>query len=284
MKLRTFALLLTLVTSLAPLPASADATAEHLDAVRKRLPDDFNLIEESPFVLVSDQDDRSFNMAVQTVRWAVVRLKKDFFAKDPNETIDIWIFKNKKSYEHNVREVFHEVPISPFGYYSPKEHALLISIAQGGGTLVHEIVHPFMRSNFPRCPTWFDEGLASLFEQCTDRKGHIAGEINWRLPGLQETIRTGKTLPFQQLMALTSTEFYGGDGNPEYNKYYGQSRYLCYYLQEQGLLVKFYRDFVANAETDPTGYTTLQRVLGVTDIVAFQKKWEEYILALPTPK
>jgi len=28
--------------------------------------------------------------------------------------------------------------------------------------LVHEIVHPFMRANFPECPAWFNEGLASL--------------------------------------------------------------------------------------------------------------------------
>ena len=24
----------------------------------------------------------------------------------------------------------------------------------GGGTLVHEIVHPFLRANFPECPAW----------------------------------------------------------------------------------------------------------------------------------
>lgn len=284
MNVRNLVPLFALTAALAPTYSVAGASDEHLDAVRKRMPDDFNLVEETPFVIVSDQDDRSLNMSAQTVRWAVVRLKKDFFTKDPLETIDIWIFKNKKSYEHNTREVFHEVPISPFGYYSPKEHALLISIAQGSGTLVHEIVHPFMRANFPRCPTWFDEGLASLFEQCTDRKGHIAGEINWRVPGLQETIRAGKTLSFQELTALSPTDFYSSDGNSEYNKYYGQSRYLCYYLQEQGLLVKFFKEFVANAEKDPTGYATLQRVLGVDDMASFQKKWETFILALPAPK
>ncbi|MFT3868269.1 MAG: hypothetical protein QM715_07210 [Nibricoccus sp.] len=284
MKLSAFILFSALTGILAPTSFATGASDEHLAATRKRMPDDFTLVEEPPFVIVSDQDDRGQNMAVQTVRWAVVRLKKDFFAKDPTETIDIWIFKNKKSYEHNTREVFHEVPISPFGYYSPKEHALLISIAQGGGTLVHEIVHPFMRANFPRCPTWFDEGLASLFEQCIDRKGHIAGEINWRLPGLQETIRAGKTLSFQELTALSPTEFYASDGNSEYNKHYGQARYLCYYLQEQGLLVKFFKEFVANADKDPTGYATLQHVLGVDDMAAFQKKWEAFILALPAPK
>jgi len=286
MKLRTFLFLFaaSAFSSGAPTQTGATGYDEHLDAVRKRMPEDFNLVEEPPFIIVSDQDDRNLNLSVQTVRWTVQRLKKDFFAKNPDETIDIWLFKTKTSYYKNTRTVFQEDPISPFGYYSPKHRALIMNIATGGGTLVHEMVHPFMRTNFPTCPTWFDEGLASLFEQCTDRKGHIAGEINWRLPGLQEAIRTGKTIPFQQLSALSPAEFYGADDNSEYNKYYGQARYLCYYLQEQGLLVKFYREFTANASTDPTGYATLQRVLGVDDMAAFQKKWEAFVLALPVPK
>ena len=31
--------------------------------------------------------------------------------------------------------------------------------------LVHEMVHPFMDADFPACPAWFNEGLASLYEQ-----------------------------------------------------------------------------------------------------------------------
>ena len=40
-----------------------------------------------------------------------------------------------------------------------------MNIATGGGTLVHEIVHPFMAANFEQCPSWFNEGLGSLYEQ-----------------------------------------------------------------------------------------------------------------------
>ena len=46
-----------------------------------------------------------------------------------------------------------------------------MNIATGGGTLVHEIVHPFVEANFPGCPTWFNEGLGSLYEQSAERKG-----------------------------------------------------------------------------------------------------------------
>ena len=76
---------------------------------------------------------------------------------------------------------------------------------------------------------------------------------------------------------MTEGEFYGGHG---YNQYYAQARYLCYYLQEKGLLVKYYEQFAANAEKDPTGYETLQRVLGEKDMLAFKKKWEKFVLGL----
>jgi hypothetical protein len=272
------------LTGLTVLAADNPAYDAHLSDLRKRIPDEFTLIEEAPFVVLSDQADQPLDLSVRTVRWTVQHLKKDFFAKDPTETIDIWLFKNKTSYKKYTWELFQEEPTSPFGYYSSKNHALLVSIAQGGGTLVHEIVHPYMRANFPACPTWFDEGLASLFEQATEQKGHIVGLINWRLQGLQQVIREGKTLSFQKLTALSPAEFYGPENNPNYSLYYGQARYLCYYLQEQGLLIKYYQAFSANAAADPTGYITLQHILGVEDMASFQKKWESFVMALPLPK
>ena len=43
---------------------------------------------------------------------------------------------------------------------------------------------------------------------------------------------------------------------------------------------KFYRRFHANREEDPTGYETLQDVLGRKDMAEFQKEWEAYVLTL----
>ena len=53
-------------------------------------------------------------------------------------------------------------------------------------------------------------------------------------------------------------------------------------LQEKGLLTRYYREFVANAKRDPTGYATLQRILGETDMQKFMQKWEKFILQLRT--
>ena len=82
---------------------------------------------------------------------------------------------------------------------------------------------------------------------------------------------------FETLCSTTSEQFYEED---EKGTNYAQARYLCYYLQQQGLLQKFYRRFYASRKEDPTGYETLQKILGRTDMPEFQKEWEAFVLKL----
>ena len=274
------------IVSLLWLPCAAsgftDADyAEHLDKLKAKVPPGFIVILQQPFVVIGDGGPENLRQyAERTVKWAVDKLKQDYFKKDPDGILDIWLFKDTASYEKHAREIFGDKPTTPFGYYSSAHHALIMNIATGGGTLVHEIVHPFMRANFPECPAWFNEGLASLYEQSGARDGHICGYTNWRLAGLQEAIRAGKALSFEALTRTSDSEFYGADQGVNY----AQARYLCYYLQEKGLLVKFYQAFSANHKADPTGYQTLKKVLGESDMDAFGKSWREFVLGLTFPE
>jgi hypothetical protein len=253
------------------------AYAENIATLKKRLPEGFSVFIEPPFVVVGDgPPDDVKGICERTVRWTVTSLKRDYFQRDPDEIITIWLFKNDASYRKYTKEVFNDTPTTPYGYYSAAHRALIMNIATGTGTLVHEIVHPYVRANFRNCPAWFNEGLGSLYEQCGERDGHIIGYPNWRLPGLQRAIKANAVPSFQELTSTTTEEFYGEDKGTNY----AQARYLCYYLQEQGKLTQFYRDFVTNQKTDPTGYKTLMKTLGETDMEAFQKRWEEYVLAL----
>jgi hypothetical protein len=251
---------------------------EHVTKLKKQVPEGFTLIIQPPFVVLGDESQEVVQRhSVQTVKWAVDKLKQDYFPRDPDEIIDIWLFRDGDSYTNHARSLFHETPTSRFGYYSEAHQALIMNIGTGGGTLVHEIVHPFMRANFPACPPWFNEGLASLYEASNEKNGHIHGSINWRLKGLEKAIREGKTVSFQKLTSMTATEFYGGE---TYSQHYAQARYLCYYLQEKGLLLKFFHQFVAAAKDDPTGFATLKRVLGEKDMESFRKKWEAFVLGI----
>ena len=231
---------------------------KHLEALKKKVPEGFTMMFQKPFFVIGNEPPEKVKQrAVHTIKWAVDKIKKDYFEKDPEDIIDIWLFKDKKSYETYAKELFGDEPSTPFGYYSDYNKALVMNISTGGGTLVHEIVHPFMHTNFPECPAWFDEGLASLYEQCGEKAGHIYGYTNWRLEGLQEALSEGRVPSFKKLTSMSDHAFYNLDKGTNY----GQARYLCYYLQEKGLLVKFYHAFHKNREDDPNGYDTLKEIL-----------------------
>jgi len=272
----------------APAPALAPTSTtvatdtdfdRHVEALKKKLPsNEFTIVVQPPFVVIGDESPAAVKEhSERTVKWAVDKLKQDYFARDPKEILDIWLFKDPASYEKNAVLLFGEKPTTPYGYYSSRHKALVMNISTGGGTLVHEIVHPFVEANFPECPAWFNEGLGSLYEQCGEVNGHIHGYTNWRLPGLQAAIKARTVISFKELTSLEANKFY----NDERGDHYAQARYLCYYLQQHGLLTKFYREFHGHQKEDPGGYITLRRLLGPrVNMNVFQKQWETFVLGL----
>jgi hypothetical protein len=207
------------------------------------------------------------------VRWIVRLVEQDFFSKQPDKVIEIWLFKNEATYRKGAKKFFDDEPETPYGYYSSQDNALVMNIGPGAGTLSHELVHPYIEANFPASPSWFNEGLASLYEQPREREGHMWGTTNWRLPGLQKMIRE-KTLPkLQALLSTTRDGFYDAEFDA-----YAYARFLCQYLQDNGKLRDFYKKFVADTK-DTTGRTALEAVLGM-DLATFEPIFKKWALAL----
>lgn len=283
--------------SVDPLPSSHSLASSRRDEPRRLQANDltqraqqlrqqygprgFHVVVCEPFVVLGDEDAQVVeSRATQTVRWAVDHLRKKYFPDDPERIVDIWLFRDRDSYEKNCQEILGIKPHTPYGFYSSTKDVLVMNISTGGGTLVHEIVHPFMAANFPQCPSWFNEGLASLYEQCATKNDTIWGLTNWRLRGLQLSLEQQRVPSFKTLTATSTREFY--DDDPGTN--YAQARYLCYYLQEQGLLTRFYTEFRQQADEDPTGLQTLARILEVTDWPDFERRWQTYVLGLKFPE
>jgi hypothetical protein len=261
-----------------PARIAASALQERADALADRYGKrGFTVLVEPPFVVIGDEDAAAVRRHAEgTVRWAVERLERDYFAAHPASIIEVWLFGDDDGYRRWAKQLFDDEPDTPYGYYSPEHEALVMNIGTGGGTLVHEIVHPYMATNFPACPSWFNEGLGSLYEQCGDREGHIWGFTNWRLPALQEAIRARRVPPTKTLCDTGDRGFY--DDDPGTN--YAQARYLCMWLQEQRALVRYYHDFVAAAASDPSGFETLRAAVGEGDMERFDRDWRAWVLGL----
>ncbi len=261
-----------------------DAYKAHIQALRAKLDrkklEGLTIRVEEPFVVIGNGTADELARSADTVRWAVERFELDFFQQRPTKILDVYLFADAASYERGVKRLTGKSPTTPYGFYSRSQGALFMNIATGGGTLVHELVHPYVEADFPGAPAWLNEGLGSLFEQSADKNGHIIGLTNWRLTGLQRSFADGQTLPtFHELTHLDDSSFYG-DGS---GTHYAMSRYLMYYLQEKNLLVDFYKKFRAGRAKDPSGYATLVAVLGEKDMAAFQQRWVRYVSALAFP-
>ena len=240
----------------------------------------FSVVVQEPFVVVGNEPPAIVKRrAGETVRWAVDRMKEEFSFEDPEEIYTIWLFKDRESYERYSREIFRLEPDTPFGYTSHRDRALVLNIATGGGTLLHEIMHSFVEANFPRCPPWLNEGLASLYEQSGERNGKIVGFVNWRLSGLRSAILRGSLPPLAWLTSRTERQFY--DEDPGTN--YSHARYLVLYLQERGALRRFYRELLENTRNDPTGVSTFLSALGESDPIDFEERWKRWVLQLVDP-
>ncbi len=256
---------------------SAGDYAQHVRTLQGMLPAGFTVVVEPPFVVVGDEaPDVVRKRAASTVRTYSRALEQDFFERRPEAIYTIWLFANAESYYHHAEHLWGERPDTPYGYASDDDKALVMNIATGGGTLVHEIVHPYVHADFPACPQWLNEGLASLFEHVSLQDGHITGHTNWRLHGLQEAIELDAVPSFRWLMEQSFDQFYRQDPGTNY----AQSRYLCQYLQEKGLLREYYKEVRENQASDPTGYDTFTRILDIEDQAVFEAEWEAWVKKL----
>ncbi len=251
--------------------------AQHVITVKETLPADMTVVWEKPFLVVGNEGgEKVRDRAKAVVRWTRDLLLKDFFAASPTNIEEVWILKDKATYEKYSRALFQTEPETPYGYYLSGRRALVMNIKPGYGTLTHELVHPFMHQAFDNAePAWLNEGVASLFERPSERNGHLIGKVNWRLPALLDGLKL-KTVPsFKTMTHLSSNDFY----EDATGTHYAAARYLCYWLQEKGLLSKFVRRATALKDVDPTGWKALGEVLGA-DPDTLRPEWEKFVKGL----
>jgi hypothetical protein len=199
-------------------------------------------------------DDELQRWYKQTIGPAAEAMANTYFTSPPTQPITVLLFGTEESYNRYAHDLFRDNGISVYGYYKPHLRTLVMNISTGGGTLVHELTHALMDFDFPSVPDWFNEGLASLHEQCAFRSGPdgpwIEGLVNWRLSGLQNTIRKKRLRSLQTL--IEANDFRGDLEGTNY----AQARYFCLYLQRKGLLRDFYKKFRAASDRDTLGLKT----------------------------
>ena len=233
---------------------ASDAAAK---AMLARLDGSFHAVVRPPFVVIGNASPRRIEaMAASSVVRPAKAMWHSYFREKPTHVITILLFRDAKTYKLWAKKLYKNADPPYFGYYRPGDRTLVMNIATGTGTLVHELTHALIVYDFPAVPLWFNEGLASLHEQCRVRPEKIIGLVNWRLPALQKAVRAKTLRPLREL--ITRDDFYGSQRGLNY----AQARYFVMYMQKRELLQKFYRYFRANHAGEDAAVKAVEHIFG----------------------
>jgi hypothetical protein len=252
-------------------PGAIEKEAERL---KRMLGTDFIVKVVPPFVVAGDiSSHRMERICRHTIGDCLRALQKDFFTHaEPAHVLRVFLFDGELSYNTGAEDLFSHDPGTPYGYYHHAVRSLVMNIRTGGGTLVHEMVHALRNYDFPHAPTWLDEGIASLYEQCTIRDGKILGLVNWRLPVFEEGYEKGEYVPIRKVLEMSETTFRGSASS----MHYAESRYFCYYLQQLGHLRTLYATFRDRFREDPTGVKFVEEITG-KKLEVFEEEWLRFM-------
>jgi hypothetical protein len=273
--------------ALAAKPAPAPGPNERLSAdcgemagtLRAELGPECQVIVQTPFVVGGDLERSELEQLYQqTIVPAVRAMRNSYFDARPSRPVTVLVFRGEESYNRYCEQLFGERGISIYGYYKPKLRTMVLNIATGNGTLLHELTHALVDFDFPDCPDWLNEGLACLHEQSRFRTGPrgpwIEGLVNWRLAGLQEVARSDSLASLKEL--LENPHFRGrGQGTN-----YAQARYFCLYMQQRGVLADFYRAFRARHADDPRGLAALAAAFPGVGIDELDRRFQRWVVSL----
>lgn len=282
---RCFALLIAMACANPILATAAEPTLEEQCAataqkLRKSLDANAPIIVRAPFVISGNLSKKDLeDWHARTLAPAMEAMLASYFDRQPDQPITVLLYDSADIYDAEAKRLFGDEKLSPYGYYKPARRTLVMNIATGGGTLVHELTHALIDFDFPDVPDWFNEGLASLHEQCRFRAdgSGIDGLENWRLPALQDAIREGE---LRSLESLIHDDDFRGRGM---GLNYAQARYFCLYLQRLDLLEDYYEAFRDNQEQDPTGELAVRKVLPEKSWAELDRAFQAWVLKLEAP-
>ena len=247
--------------------------------MRTELGEKFIVEAEPPFVVAGNLSAGKFDrLRKRTVKQGYDALERQFFRKRPTRPIRVYLFANAESYSAGVVKLRGKPPHTPFGFCRTSrkgELALIMNIATGSGTLVHEMFHALVEPDFPQILTWCNEGMASLFEQCRFTDKGLKGLVNWRLPVLKKGLAAGRLVDLKKLVTLDGRAFY----RDQRGMHYAEARYFCMYMQEKGVLEKFYHRYRDNFKKDKTGRKSIEQLFG-KNIDEVQTDWLAWVKTL----
>ena len=244
----------------------------------KYLAKDHRIIVRPPYILAGDlsEEELDFHYS-ETILPTARALQLAYFDAPLDEPITVLLFSSERAYRDAASKIDRRNTTNYYGYYIRTDRRIVLNIGTGKGTLSHELAHALAHFDFPNMPEWFDEGLASIYEEAefTDDDGlHLIGVSNWRLNHLLHAMQKRKLQTLESLISSRKIHSERQDVD------YAHARYFCLYLQDRGLLPFFYRKFRANIGEDPSGLRTLCEIFDTPNLDPIDRDFRKWVIEI----
>ncbi|MHC4872085.1 MAG: hypothetical protein ACYTFY_09585 [Planctomycetota bacterium] len=243
--------------------------------IKEQLGSGFDIVQDKMFILVSDTEkNQNLKKTLATLRICRNALQRSYFNTPLRNPVTVFAFKDKQSYRYNLKRLWQEEPISPYGHFNYVRKHIIFNLSTGLGTMIHELTHSLMDPDMPRAPIWIAEGMATLFEECVVDGSKISGAVNWRLPELSRKIDTDEYTPLARLITLSDRQF-----KTKESLHYAEARYLCMFFESRGCLSKIYQSFRDNYRQDKTGRIFIEKAFG-KKLADIEDEWKIWVKTL----
>jgi C-terminal processing protease CtpA/Prc/RNase P/RNase MRP subunit p29 len=238
---------------------------------------------QNNFVYLHTRTDEEFSAIRKGLEEFADYQWKNLFQNRPGQPLYIVLLNSKDTPKY--------FPQSVGGMFSAGSNALVCGDSPAfklvrASVTVHEFTHALhfadMAARRQQHPIWLVEGLATLFESADHEDGKVAPRHNHRLTVVQEALRRERTMPWTALTRLNHMQFMINA-----QLAYAQARYMLFYMQEKGLLKKFYDEYTKGAgyQSDRTAADAYEVVFGkpLPEVENDWKKWvaEQKVPPLP---
>ena len=146
----------------------------------------------------------------------------------PRETIEVFFFDTKKSYQRFLSKEMTEAPFDRDALYVKKSGPGMVLIYRHANMkedLRHEMTHAFLHAAMPYVPIWLDEGLAEYFEKPRETRGRD----NPYFTSISRKIIFGSVPPMGRLERL---KYFDQMGNNEYCEAWSWVHFMIHYSRD----------------------------------------------------
>jgi hypothetical protein len=220
-------------------------------------------VEGDVFVLAAPRASPKFDQAAVLARQALEAFYGGGrFTKRPDRAVSAFIFDAQGPFDAHCRALVGANPEPLLGAYSLKTRTICVNAGPGASTLVHEMVHPIIQTDFPHAPAWIDEAIASLYESpIFPKQGEIEGVTNWRLARLQHALDSAADkdkLRVDALFVMSDADFRGRD----IDLHYAVARFFAQWLDARRALWPFYCGWRDGYTDDKSGEKAFRAAVG----------------------